>query len=492
MSNLPANFKSKSFLGTLLTTLVLSGGIAVVGLTQGGWVAADDADDLPEASGQPFQLPRVSALGRLEPTGEIIQIAAPLTLDGDRLAELLVQAGDWVQVGDPIGVLDSRDRLQDRVTQAQLQIRIAQAQLAQVQAGAKSGAIAAQEATVNQLAAELTGQVQVQRQTIAQIEAQYQGDRAAQTATLNRLGAELRTAEAELARYQALYDEGAISASLYDSKQLAVDTTRQALEEAQAILNRTETTAQRRLQEAQAELARLDSTGQAQVVAARSTLAEVAEVRSVDIDMAQAELDMAQAALGQAQNDLDKAIIRAPRSGQILEIYTQPGEQMDDQGIVALGQTDQMLAIAEVYQSDIGRVQLGQGARVQGQAFEGQLQGQVIEIGHQIARQNVFSDLPGENLDRRVVEVKIAFSPEDSQRVANLSNLQVQAIIDVSSNDTPGNDTPGNGTPGNGTPENNIPPDANIPGNSVSSQDIPGNGTLSNNISGDNMVSNQW
>ena len=133
-----------------------------------------------------------------------------------------------------------------------------------------------------------------------------------------------------------------------------------------------------------------------------------------------------------AEHELTKATIRAPSTGQVLQIYTRPGEQMSDDGIVALGQTDQMLVIAEVYQSDIGRVHLGQSATVRGQAFPGELTGSVIEIGRQVSRQNVFAREPGENLDRRVVEVKIALSPEDSERVTNLSNLQVEAIIVVS------------------------------------------------------------
>ena len=383
------------------------------------------------APSEPIELPGVAALGRLEPTGEIVQVAAPLVLDGDRLAELFVQVGDRVEMGDPIAVLDSRDRLQDEVNQAAQSVRVAEAQLAQVQAGAKSGEIAAQAATVTQQSAELTGQMRRQRETIARIEAQYEGDRAAQTATVQRLQAEVQTAESELTRYQTLYEAGAVSASLYDSKQLTADTAQQSYTEAEAILARTEATAQRQLQEARAELARLETTGQAQLAAEQSTLDQVAEVRAVDVQMAQAELDTAQANLATAQNDLDRATIRAPEAGQILKIHTRPGEQISEEGILSLGQTDHMLAIAEVYQSDISRVQLGQQATIRGQAFPGELQGEVIEIGRQISRQNVFSTEPGENLDRRVVEVKIALTPEDSLRVADLSNLQVQAVITV-------------------------------------------------------------
>ena len=343
-----------------------------------------------------------------------------------------MEVGDTVNVGDPIAILDSRDRLRDEVTQIESQVQVAASTLAQVQAGAKSGEIAAQAANVTQQSAQLAGQLQIQREAIARIEAQYEGDRAAQIATLQRLQAELRTAAAELNRYQALYEAGAVSESLYDSKRLSVDTARQAYVEAEAVLSRTEATSQRQLQAARAELTRLENTGQAQLVAEQSTLAQVAEVRSVDIQRAQAELDAAQASLERARNNLARATIRAPQSGQILQIHTRPGEQMSSEGILALGQTTQMLVVAEVYQSDISRVALGQPATIRGQAFDGELQGEVIEIGRQISRQNVFSNQPGENLDRRVVEVKIALTPTDSQRVENFSNLQVQTVITVS------------------------------------------------------------
>lgn len=90
-----------------------------------------------------------------------------------------------------------------------------------------------------------------------------------------------------------------------------------------------------------------------------------------------------------------------------------------------------MIAVAEVYQTDIGKIQVGQATTVTGQAFSGKLRGTVSQIGRQVSRQNVFSNEPGENLDRRVVEVKIQLTPEDSRRVAGLTNLQVEVAIEI-------------------------------------------------------------
>ncbi|HAA30372.1 MAG TPA: HlyD family secretion protein, partial [Cyanobacteria bacterium UBA8553] len=42
---------------------------------------------------------------------------------------------------------------------------------------------------------------------------------------------------------------------------------------------------------------------------------------------------------------------------RILKIHTRPGETVDaKEGIAELGQTDQMLVVAEVYESDISKV----------------------------------------------------------------------------------------------------------------------------------------
>jgi HlyD family secretion protein len=224
---------------------------------------------------------------------------------------------------------------------------------------------------------------------------------------------------------------GAISASLFESKQLAVNELVQQRNEGQAALARIERTGQKQIQEAQSELARILKTGDSQTQAASATLAQVAEVRSVDVQAAQAEVNSAIASLERAKTELAKAYIRAPRSGRILKIHTRLGEKINEKGIAELGQTDRMMAVAEVYQSDIGKVKLGQKALLAGQGFDGEIEGRVIEVGRQINQQSVFSNQPGENMDRRVVEVKIRLTPQSSQKVANFTNLQVQTRIQL-------------------------------------------------------------
>lgn len=374
---------------------------------------------------------KVTALGRLEPQTEVINLSAPVALSTDRVAQLLVQQGDRVKAGQVIAILDSRDRLSVALEEAKQKVQVAQARLDQVKAGAKDGEIAAQQATIERLAAQWEGDKKAQEATIARLEAQLLGERKAQEATIARLQAEFKNAQAEYQRYQQLYQQGAESVSRLDSKRLSMATSREQMNEAKVNLSRIESTGVKQLSEARTTLKRIEETGAKQLSEARATLNKIAQVRPVDVRAAQVEVDSAVAAVKRAQTDLNQAYVRSPAAGQILKIHTRPGEKISDSGIADLGETAQMVAVAEVYQTDIGKIKLGQRAVVTSQAFPGELQGTVSEIGLQVSRQNVFSNTPGENMDRRVVEVKIRLTPEDSKRVAGLTNLQVQAAINL-------------------------------------------------------------
>lgn len=419
---------NKGLVALVITVTAITGGIVVYGISQFGKINQTVTSEPVESTPN---IQKVAALGRLEPEAEVISLFAPLALDGDRIAQILVKEGDRAKAGQVVAILDARDRLQIAALQAQQQVRVAQAKLAQVQAGAKAGEIQAQQASVERLQAQSQGDKTAQQEAIFRIEAQWQGDRIAQEATIKKLEAELKNAEAEYQRYQQLYSQGAVSNSLYDSKGLTVETAKQQVDEAKAVLNRINTTASKELAEAKAALARTNATGSKQVNEAKATLNSIAEVRPVDVAAAKTEVENAIATLKHAQTELAGAYIKAPMAGQIIKIHTRVGEKISDSGIADLAQTEQMMAVAEVYQTDIGKVKLGQQAVISSQAFVGELRGTVAQIGLQVNRQNVFSNQPGENLDSRVVEVKIRLNPEDSKRVAGFTNLQVQTAIEI-------------------------------------------------------------
>ncbi|MBE9181911.1 ABC exporter membrane fusion protein [Oculatella sp. LEGE 06141] len=367
---------------------VTSGAIAIYSVAQ-----LKPSNDPVAVVAPPVSVRQITALGRLEPTTEVIKLSVPATLNNDRVAELRVQRGDRVETGQVIAVLDSRNRLQSALLEVQEQLKVAQAELVQVKAGVKAGEIAAQRAEIAELQADLKGEVSQQQAAIA------------------RWQAEVNTATAEYDRYVSLYQEGAISASDLDQRQLDLETTQAQLNEAKAGQQRAADSLQEQIRQAEA------------------TLDQLAEVRPVDVQVAQARVDQAIAAVKKAEADLAEAFIQAPITGRILDIYANPGEVVGEKGIAELGQTSQMQVVAEIYQTDINQVRDGQLALITSNSFPGELQGTVSFIGLQVNQQEVTSGEPGENLDRKVINVRIQLNPRDSQRVADLTNLQVQVAI---------------------------------------------------------------
>ncbi len=355
--------------------------------TQTSVIASDTAAEV--------KVSKIMALGRLEPQGETIRLSVTESSGSTRVAKILVKEGEKVRSGQIIAILDSRDRRASALEQSQEQVKVAQSKLAQIEAGAKSGEIQAQKANISRLESELDGQI------------------ATQAATVTRSAAELRNAESEYQRYQSIYQDGAVSASIRDGRLLTLQTAQARLREAKAAQERTIATVKDQLKEA------------------KETLNRIAEVRPVDVNVARAEVDSAIASVKQAESELELSNVRSPRDGRILKINTKSGEVISDQtkGIAEIGNTDTMYAVAEVYQSDIKQVKMGQTAIITSNAFKGELKGTVDQIGWQIAKQDVLGTDPAASQDARVVEVKVRLTPAASQVVGNLTNLQLKVAI---------------------------------------------------------------
>ncbi len=370
--------------GTAITGIIASRGISQVKQTQ---PPAKIVATAPKVQ-------QVTALGRLELATEVIKLSVPTNFNNNRVSKLLVKRGDRVTVGQLIATMDSHQPLQTALLEAKAHVKVAQAELAKVKAGAKSGEIAAQEAE------------------IARLQKQLEGEIASQQATIARWQAEVTNANADYNRYLSLYKQGAIAASELDRRRLVLET------------------AQAQFNEAKAKEVQSTNTLREQIRQAKATLNRIAEVRPVDVQAAQADVDKAIAAVTKAKADLVEAYIRAPIAGRILDIYAKSGEAVGDKGIADLGQTDQMQVVAEVYQTDISKIREGQQATIVGESFLGKLQGTISLVGLKVTQQEITSGQPGENLDRKVIEVRIRLNPEASRRVANLTNMQVQVAIE--------------------------------------------------------------
>lgn len=250
----------------------------------------------------------VSALGTLQPAGDIRKLAAPTSAMGGspRLLSLQVEEGQRVQQGQLLATFDSRPRLV--------------------------------------------------------------ADLAAVTARIDSLQAQIRMQRREVERYQRAASSGAAALVLLEEKKDDLVKLEGQLREA------------------------------------------LAQRKGLQVDLADSEL-------------------RAPLAGTVLKIHSRVGERPGNDGVLELGAGDQMEAVAEVYESDINRVKLGQRVTLVSEngGFSGSLEARVIRISPQVRQRAVLSTDPTGDADARVVEVRLALDPADAAKVRDRAGLKLIA-----------------------------------------------------------------
>ena len=206
---------------------------------------------------------------------------------------------------------------------------------------------------------------------------------AAQDSVIARYKADLGQASAEARRAEQLFAAGATSAN--------------------------------RVEKLQAD----ESSAKAQVAEAIATKATLVE-----------DLRSSRASLDKDKTERAKATVLAPFSGTVFKVHARPGDKVGEDGLLEMGDSTRMGVIAEVYQSDRPMIALGQKASLSADGFKGRkVEGQVVEIAREVSRQTVFSGQAGENLDRRVLEVKIGLTPQESALASHLNYLQVNVLF---------------------------------------------------------------
>jgi len=163
--------------------------------------------------------------------------------------------------------------------------------------------------------------------------------------------------------------------------------------------------------------------GQSEATAASCTAAKANAL------YAKSQVEVAAAGVDVAQAELERTHIRAPFAGRILDVLRHPGELIGLEGLLELGRVDKMYAVAEVYETDIRTVKVGQRATVTSDALPGPLGGKVELIRHKVRKQDVIGTDPAADKDARIIEVEILL--DDAEAAASLTHLQVQIIIDA-------------------------------------------------------------
>jgi len=146
----------------------------------------------------------------------------------------------------------------------------------------------------------------------------------------------------------------------------------------------------------------------------RAALVE-AGPREEDRAQARADLALARARLAEAQALMDKTIIRAPLSGTVLRRYMRTGETITDgtdSPIVTLGDRSILRVRAEVDETDVARVRVGQKAYVRADAYgDRKFSGRVVRLGPLVGKKKVTTERPSERIDTKVRDAIIELDP---------------------------------------------------------------------------------
>ena len=375
-------------------------GVAVVALL--GWMLLRHPEPVAAERREPPA--QVAALGRIEPSGEIIDVSGPAGARIDKFGPG-IREGAHVKSGDVIAYLDSypealaaREQAASMLSEATRQRR----------AEEDAGGAAVDDANLQVRHADRSLPLQIQ----------------AQEAELRRSSLELDRLRGDLARAEKLQAGNAILQSQYDAAVSAVKQGEELVSRNKAIL------------------AQLNEDHTIQVSASRAAL-KSAEAGRVRAELS-ARVQSLTAALALAEARLDLARVRAPINGEILAVLTHPGEAIRNEPIVKMGDTSSMVTIAEVYETDVRFVRAGQKATITSRALSQPLTGHVERVGTMIHKSDVLGIDPTAATDSRIIEVRIQL---DANGVAAQYNRhQVQVAIDTAAPGQPA----GAGTPAPG------------------------------------------
>ncbi len=341
--------------------------------------SADRADNVARPSG-------VVALGRIEPASEIINLGSGVA--SDRLESLLVSRGDLVKKGAILGYLNSyaeqiaqRDYYQAQLDEAERRLK--------AEISLNGSRIEAAQIHQKQVLEVSPLRIAAQEATIASLEAKAANDRDI------------------LDSRSHLFSHGASSRRLQDDQKAIVLQNNANLKAAKARLAELRH---------QFEVDRADAEVQVQL--ARAQLDR--QVADIPIASLRRQIALAEARAR-------RLALHAPIDGRILNVKVKPGEDVGSGPILTMGNTAAMRAVAEVYETDIWRVQLGQSATITSPALSQPVTGKVARIGSMVFKNDVLNVDPAARADARVVEVWIDL--DDAASTKKLTNLTVNVAI---------------------------------------------------------------
>lgn len=150
------------------------------------------------------------------------------------------------------------------------------------------------------------------------------------------------------------------------------------------------------------------------------------------LKVSQARLAAAQASAASARTEIERLVVRAPISGEILAVNIRPGEFVATQGggnaspFIQMGQTNPLHIRVDVDENEATRVKLGDPATVSPRgAADIQVKAKFIRVEPQVVPKRQLTNSASERVDVRVLQIIYELPDGDVFRVGQ----QIDAFI---------------------------------------------------------------
>lgn len=244
--------------------------------------------------------------------------------------------------------------------------------------------------------------------------------------------ARLKSAEAERDVARARYRETAVGSRGEERRiaQANLDAARAALDEAARQLER-----QRGLKrEGMISDAALDQSERAQRLA-EAHLRAMKEQKALVDQGARAEtrslleqqVKSAEQAVALARQQLELMTLRSPIDGVVIRRYMDPGEGVTaDLPILRIADMSQLRISAEVDETDVGRIRVGDPVEVRCLAFPGEVfMGKVERLSDMVGGRRQSPNDPSANLAMKVLEARIVLDKETPLRLGMSVDVRI-------------------------------------------------------------------
>jgi ABC exporter DevB family membrane fusion protein len=255
-----------------------------------------------------------------------------------KIEKILVREGELVKEGQLLAQFEARE-LTAQVGVAKTAALVAQAALAEAEAGPRPREIAAAEEELHDAEAQLT------------------------------------KADADWQRFQRLRTEGVVATADWEQVRQRLDSNQARRNVADQLL--------RQMRE--------------------GTRPETLAMLHRKLDLARAEITRTEAALADAR-------LTAPYAGVITRKHREDGEALDiGLPVLDIATLNERYVRAEIDETDIGRLKVGQAAQVSADGFPGlELAGQIVEIKQQMGPKKLIPTDPSKIVDYKVLDVEVS------------------------------------------------------------------------------------